>query len=67
MVAPTKSPSHVNRGRAGARKRWAGHAPVVVRLSSLPENQRRLIAAMVDAARAQAERSPDPTTERSPA
>ncbi len=67
MVAPSKSPSHVIRGRLGARRRWNGHAPVVVRLGSLPEAERALIAIMIAAARDRAERDPaNPETERSP-
>lgn len=48
----TESPlrSHAARGRLGAEKRW-GPEPRVIRLDELTGPQRRLVLALVDAAR----------------
>lgn len=45
-----KDPVKVRAGAAGARKRW-GDAPRVVRLDELTPAQRRLVLALVDAAK----------------
>ena len=49
-----KSPVFVESGRRGAAKRWAGHTPRIVRLDDLTNPQRRLVMALVDAARKEA-------------
>ena len=38
-------------GREGARRRWAGHAAKTIRLDDLGEHDRRLISALIEAAR----------------
>lgn len=45
----------VERGRLGARARW-GDTPRVVRLDQLSAAQRRLVVALIDAAKAEQER-----------
>lgn len=54
-----KSPSHVARGRLGARARW-GPEPRVLRLDALDGPARRLVLALVDAARREAAGGADP-------
>ncbi len=49
-MTATKSPVFVEAGRRGARRRW-GDEPRVVRLDALTPAQRRLVLALVDAAR----------------
>lgn len=44
-----KHPAKVAAGQAGARKRWG--APRVVRIDDLTPEQRRLVLALIDAAR----------------
>ena len=46
------SPSPRERGRMGARRRW-GAEPRVVRLDELTPAQRRLVLALVEAAKAE--------------
>ncbi len=41
----------VEAGRRGARKRWGAHRPRTIRLDSLTPEQRRLVLALVEAAR----------------
>lgn len=50
--------SFVDAGRLGAKKRW-GEEPRVVRLDDLAPAQRRLILALVNAARHEAAREPE--------
>lgn len=45
------NPVFVASGLRGARKRWAGHEPKTVTLASLTPEQRRLIVALIEAAR----------------
>jgi len=53
LYARTREPmSHQERGHIGARKRWDGHTPRTVKLDSLTGEQRRLVLALVEAARA---------------
>lgn len=52
--ARPKSPERVKSGRAGAQARWAGHTARVVRLDALTPEQRRLVMALVEAARQEA-------------
>lgn len=54
MVSETKDPTKVRAGTIGARTRWAGHEPRVIRLDDLTGPQRRLVLALVDAARKEA-------------
>lgn len=49
-VPPSKK-SKAEAGRIGAAKRW-GDAPRVVRIADLTLEQRRLVQALIDAARA---------------
>ena len=51
MISATKDPTKVRAGKIGARTRWAEHVPRVVRLDELTGPQRRLVLALVDAAR----------------
>jgi hypothetical protein len=55
----TKDPRKVKAGKASARVRW-GDTPRVVRLDTLSSAQRRLVLALVDAARAERERDEVP-------
>jgi hypothetical protein len=48
-----KDPRFVESGLRGARKRWAGHNPRVVRLDSLTAEQRRLVMALIEAAKSE--------------
>lgn len=57
-----KSPDKVKAGRAGAQVRWAGHTPRVVRLDALTAEQRRLVHALVEAAREEAATAETPST-----
>jgi hypothetical protein len=55
-----KNPVFITAGRAGARARWG--PPRVLRLDTLTQEQRRLVMALVDAARsapADADAPPD--------
>ncbi len=54
---PHKNPLKVRAGQAAAVKRW-GDAPRVLKLHDLNPAQRRLVLALVDAARREAEREP---------
>lgn len=58
MSAP-KDPAKVRAGQAAARARW-GDTPRVVRIDQLTASQRRLVLALIEAARAEQERPPDP-------
>jgi hypothetical protein len=53
LVSATKDPTKVRAGTIGARTRW-GPEPRVVRLDTLTPPQRRLVLALVDAARKEA-------------
>lgn len=44
-----KDPAKVAAGRAGARKRWGGQR--ILRLDQLTPEQRRLVLALIDAAK----------------
>jgi hypothetical protein len=55
----SKNPVFVEAGRRGAVKRW-GIEPRVVRLDDLTAAQRRLVLALVDAARAEGAKKADP-------
>lgn len=54
MVSAVKDPTKVRAGTIGARKRWAGHVPQLVRLDELSQPQRRLVLALVAAAKSEA-------------
>jgi hypothetical protein len=49
LVSTTKDPAKVAAGKAGMRARWG--PPRVVRLDSLTSEQRRLVVALVEAAK----------------
>lgn len=49
-----KDPRFVESGRRGAETRWGGHSPRVVRLDALSPEARRLVLALVAAARKEA-------------
>jgi hypothetical protein len=53
LDSPAKNPTKVRAGTIGARQRW-GPEPRVVRLDELTGPQRRLVLALVDAARKEA-------------
>ncbi len=53
MVSATKNAIKAEAGRLGARIRW-GPEPRVIRLDELTPPQRRLVVALVDAARKEA-------------
>ncbi|HEY8869648.1 MAG TPA: hypothetical protein VIM30_09670 [Candidatus Limnocylindrales bacterium] len=53
MVSATKDPIKVRAGKIGADTRW-GPEPRVIRLDELTPPQRRLVVALVDAARKEA-------------
>lgn len=50
-MSTAKDPAKVRAGKIGARKRWAGHQARVVKLDSLTPEQRRLVVALIAAAR----------------
>jgi hypothetical protein len=50
LVSATKDPVKVRAGQIGARVRW-GEQPRVIRLDELTSDQRRLVVALVDAAK----------------
>jgi hypothetical protein len=50
-VSRTKDPTKVRAGRVGAERRWG--SPGVVRLDELTPPQRRLVLALVEAAKAE--------------
>jgi hypothetical protein len=52
LTAP-KNPAKQRGGIAAARVRWANHPTRVVRLDALTPDQRRLVLALVDAAKDQ--------------
>jgi len=55
-ASPPKDPRLAEYGRAGARRRWAGHPPAkVVRLDALTEPQRALVLALIEAKRVENE------------
>jgi hypothetical protein len=49
-ISDSRDLTKVRAGQAGARKRW-GDMPRVVRLDALTNDQRRLVVAMVEAAK----------------
>lgn len=53
MTEAVKDPRKVKAGKAGMRARW-GAEPRVIRLDELTAPQRRLVLALVDAARKEA-------------
>jgi hypothetical protein len=55
IAHPPPVPTPAERGRNGARKRWADHAPRTVSLEDLTPEQRRLVRALVDAVRSSSE------------
>lgn len=65
MVSATKDPTKVRAGSIGARARWGD--PGVVRLDELTPPQRRLVLALVDAAKAETKKAADPSDVRSAA
>ena len=58
MDSPTKDPVKVRAGAIGARARWDGHDTRVVRLGDLTPEQRRLVLALISAARENAKAAP---------
>ncbi len=46
-----KNPTKVKAGKAGMAARWAGHIPLAVRLDDLDLAQRRLVVALINAAK----------------
>lgn len=58
MLPPEKNATKQRVGRLGAAARW-GPEPRVVRLDALSPEQRRLVLALVEAAKAE---KPDPAT-----
>jgi hypothetical protein len=50
LALPTSRLTHAERGRLGAQRRW-GETPRVVRLDELSPEGRRLVLALVDAAK----------------
>lgn len=50
MVSTTKHPGRVAAGKATARKRW-GEYPRIVRLDELGERERRVVLALIEAAK----------------
>jgi len=61
-MSATKNPAKVRAGKIGAAKRWGTEprTPRVVRLDSLTSEQRRLVIALVEAAR-QEGAAPEPS------
>jgi hypothetical protein len=57
LIAAEKNPTKVRAGQIGAAKRW-GPEPRVVRLDELDAPQRRLVLALIDAARQERAREP---------
>ncbi len=60
MTMTAKNPTKARAGRLGARSRW-GPEPRIVRLDALTDSQRRLVLALVAAAREEA--APDLSTD----
>lgn len=56
-VSVSKDPVKAAAGRQGARRRWG--EPGVVQLGELSPPQRRLVLALVDAAKAEQQRVPE--------
>jgi hypothetical protein len=54
----TKDPVKVRAGTIGARARWDGHDSKIVRLGDLTSEQRRLVLALISAARENAKAAP---------
>ena len=66
---PSKNPAKVRAGRIGAATRWDANPnvpPKVVKIDDLTAPQRRLVLALVDAARREAERDPGSTGREAP-
>ena len=57
MTTSTPRLTKADAGRLGARARW-GDTPRVVRLDDLSRSQRRLVLALVDAARQESAETP---------
>lgn len=57
MVSAAKDPTKVRAGTIGARNRWAGHTPRVVKLDELTPPYRRLVLQLVDAAKSEQARA----------
>jgi hypothetical protein len=55
VVSETKDPVKVRAGTIGARARWADHQPDRVKLSDLSSEQRRLVLALIAAARSESD------------
>jgi uncharacterized membrane protein YebE (DUF533 family) len=51
LVSTAKNPVKQRAGRIGAASRWADHQPARVKLSDLSPEQRRLVLALIAAAR----------------
>ena len=65
-VSTVRPLNHAERGALGGRKRWKGHEARTIRLDALTPEQRRLILALVAAAKnekADADRMTAPATE----
>ena len=60
-AAPPKDPAKVRAGRIGATVRW-GDTPRVIRLDSLPPDQRRAIVAYLAVAQSVEKAAPDVET-----
>jgi hypothetical protein len=56
-VDDSRDPVKVKAGRIGARKRWDGHTPRVVRLDALLPEERRVVEALLELKRSR-ERAP---------
>ena len=56
MNVATKDPRKVKAGKASARARWGNEPPRHIRLDELDAPARRLVVALIDAARAERER-----------
>ena len=62
MNSLTKDPVKVRAGTIGAKARWDGHDTRVVRLGDLTPEQRRLVLALISAARVNAKAAPASVT-----
>jgi len=57
LVSADKNPTKQRAGQIGARRRWGD--PGIVRLDELTAPQRRLVLALVDAAKAERATNPE--------
>jgi hypothetical protein len=66
MSTATKNPAKVRAGRASAVVRWGPEPrpPRIVNLGALTPEARRLVLALVAAAKAEQSREPEPAQER---